>query len=116
MKRAELVALKDMLQAIDEVAEVVEGRGLAAYERDFRIHRVVERCVEIVSEASRRVSAESKATFPDVPWHAIEAIGNKLRHEYRRVDSEIMWRVATKSLPDLRPVVEVLVASAAGDR
>ena len=96
MKRGELYALQDILQAIDEVAQVVEGRDLAAYERDFRIHRVVERCVEIVSEASRRLSAKSKARFPEVPWHAIEAIGNKLRHEYRRLDAEIMWKIATK--------------------
>lgn len=58
MKRAEFYALKDRLQAIDEVAEIIEGHDRAAYERDFRVHRVVERCVEIVSEACRRVSGE----------------------------------------------------------
>lgn len=112
MKRAELYALKDVLQAIDEVAEIVEGRDLAAYEADFRIHRVVERCIEIVSEASRRLSVESKADFPEVPWPSIEAVGNKLRHEYRRVDAEIMWRIATKSLPDLKPVARALLERA----
>src|SRR5215207_5046804 len=112
MKRAEFFALKDILQAIDEVAEIVEGCDLAAYEADFRIHRVVERCVEIVSEASRRISAESKPAFSEWPWPAIEAIGNKLRHEYRRVDAEIMWKIATKSLPDLKPVATALLARA----
>lgn len=60
MKRAEVYALRDILQVIDEVAEIVDGRDLAAYERDFRIHRVVERCVEIVSEATRRVIARAE--------------------------------------------------------
>jgi uncharacterized protein with HEPN domain len=78
MKRAEFYALKDILQAIDEIAEVVDGRDLAAYEGDFRIHRVVERCVEIVSEASRRISAESKAAFPEVPWPAIEEASTRV--------------------------------------
>jgi uncharacterized protein with HEPN domain len=109
MKRGEFYARNDILQAVDEVAEIVEGRDLAAYEADFRIHRVVERCVEIVSEACRRISPESKAAFPEVPWPAIEAIGNKLRHEYRRVDAEIMWKIATKSLPDLKPIVAALL-------
>jgi uncharacterized protein with HEPN domain len=77
-----------MLKAIEEVAEVIQGCDLRTYESDFRIHRVVERCVEIVSEASRRLSRPSKDAFPDVPWAAIEAIGNKLRHEYQRVDAE----------------------------
>jgi uncharacterized protein with HEPN domain len=110
MKRAELYALKDILQAIDEVSEIVEDRDLATYEADFRIHRVVERCIEIVSEASRRISAESKARFQEVPWPAIEAIGSRLRHEYRRVDPEIMWKIATQLLPELKPVVTALLA------
>ena len=109
MKRGEFYALKDILQAIDEVAEIIAGHDLATYERDFRIHRVVERCVEIVSEASRHVSAESKTAFPEIPWPAIEAIGNKLRHEYRRVDAEIMWKIATRSLPELKPAIRALI-------
>lgn len=51
MKRAELHALTDILDAIEQVSEIVEGCDLAAYRRDFRVYRVVERCVEVVSEA-----------------------------------------------------------------
>lgn len=114
MKRTEFFALKDIVQAMNEIAAVIDGVDRETYERDFRVHRIVERCVEIVSEASRRISAESKRSHPDVPWHAIEAIGNKLRHEYRRVDPDIMWSVATRALPQLRPVVEALLKQAGG--
>jgi uncharacterized protein with HEPN domain len=112
MTRTEVLALRDILKAIDEVTEIVEGQDAAAYECDFRIHRVVERCVELVSEASRRVPATSKAAFPTVPWPAIEAVGNKLRHEYGRVYPAIMWNIATTALPELRPVIEALIARA----
>src|ERR671929_60765 len=50
-----------------------------------------------------------EGAYPDVPWPAIEAIGNKLRHGYRRIDAEIMWRIAVKSLPELRPVITALL-------
>ena len=109
MRRSEYYALRDIAQAIDEAVGVIEGADQTTYESDYRIHRVVQRCVEIVSEASRHVSHDSKTAFPDVPWHAIESIGNKLRHEYQRVDPEIMWSIAKMSLPRLRPVIAALL-------
>lgn len=109
MKNSEQHALKDILRAIDRVALTIEGHEFADYDRDFRIHLIVERCVEIISEASRRLSPESKAAYPQIPWRAIESVGNKLRHEYQRVDPLIMWKIATQSLPELRPVMQTLI-------
>ena len=73
----------------------------------------IERCVEVVSEASRHVPAEQKARFPDVPWPEIAAIGNKLRHDYNRIDDVILWRVASISLPTLRSVIATILADSA---
>ena len=82
MKRAFAGRLRDILRAIDEITEVSEGITFKAYQADFRVRRIVERCVEIVSEASRHIPAEMKAKHPAVPWGAIWNIGNRLRHEY----------------------------------
>lgn len=97
---------------IDTVAEMIEGRDFAAYRADIQLRLAVERCVEIVSEASRHVPETDKARFPDVPWPEIAAIGNKLRHEYNRVDDVILWRVASIALPALHPVISVLLIDA----
>ena len=105
IKRSELVRLRDMLENIDAVAEMMADIDLAAYRRDYKLRRAVERCVEIVSEASRSVSDALKAEFPDQPWPEIAAIGNLLRHHYERVDDLIMWKIATRSLPELRKAV-----------
>ena len=64
-----------------------------------------KRCIEIVSEATLHIPDNLKARSPDQPWHEIEAIGNLLRHHYQRVDDLITWKIATRSLPDLRRVV-----------
>jgi uncharacterized protein with HEPN domain len=94
-----------MLENIDAVAEMMEGVDFATYRRDTKLRRAVERCVEIVSEASRHIPKEWKSEFPDQPWHEIAAIGNLLRHHYERADDFIMWKIAARSLPQLRPVV-----------
>src|SRR5262249_50598252 len=59
------VRLRDMLDNIDAVSDMAGGVDFAAYQRDFKLRRAVERCVEIISEASRSLPADLKAMFPD---------------------------------------------------
>ena len=48
--------------------------------------------------------------YPDIPWGDIRGIGNRLRHEYQRVDDTIMWFIATRSLQELKPVIVEMIA------
>lgn len=112
MKRPQLVRLRDILENIDAVAAMMEGVDYEAYRRDYKLCRAVERCVEIVSEASRSIPAELKIEFSDQPWPEIAAIGNLLRHHYERIDDFIMWKISTRSLPQLRPVIVSMIAKA----
>jgi uncharacterized protein with HEPN domain len=105
IKRTQRVRLRDMLEAIDGVIEMTAGVGFAGYQDDFKLRKAVERCVEIISEASRHIPSQAKAKHPEQPWDEIAAIGNLLRHHYQRVDDQIMWKIASRSLPELRPVV-----------
>lgn len=109
MKRSALVALRDMLEAIDAAAEMVDGADLGRFRADRQLRYAIERCLEIASEASRRIPDDSKARWPDVPWPEIAAMGNRLRHEYGRLDVVLVWKAATTSLPDLRPVIAALL-------
>lgn len=109
IKRSHLVRLYDMLENIDAVVEMTAGVELDVYRRDIKLRRAVERCVEIVSEASKRIPDTLKNEFADQPWPEIAAIGNLLRHDYERVDDLIMWKVATRSLPSLRRVVAAMI-------
>jgi uncharacterized protein with HEPN domain len=53
-----------------------------------------------------------KVKHPDQPWREIAAIGNLLRHEYRYIADDIIWKIASKSLPSLRPVIVAMIAEA----
>jgi uncharacterized protein with HEPN domain len=110
LKKPQLIRLHDILESIDVVAEMVEGVDAAGYRRDIKLRRAVERCVEIISEASRHIPDELKANFPDQPWPEIAAIGNLLRHHYERVDDLIVWKIATRSLPALRPIITAMIS------
>jgi uncharacterized protein with HEPN domain len=77
---------------------------------DFRVDvlRVyaVTRCLEIISEASRRLPAELKARHPSIAWKEIAAAGNIYRHEYENVSARRIWATLRLALPPLRTVTE----------
>jgi uncharacterized protein with HEPN domain len=100
--------LDDILESIDITAKAVDGRDLASFDADPVLRLAIERAVEIISEAVRYIPEEERDKYPDVPWRNIMAIGNKLRHEYHRVDSDIVWDIATTHLAALRPVIKAI--------
>lgn len=75
---------------------------------DDVLRLAVEHAIEIISEATRHIPEQLGANYPDVPWRNIIAIGNKLRHEHRRVDVDIVWNIAEEHLPALRPIIEAM--------
>ena len=64
------------------------------------------RCREIVSEASRRLSAGFKDRFPEVPSKQIAGSGSICRHSYENVQERRVWNTIHEALPALRVIVE----------
>ena len=62
--------------------------------------RAVQHALLIIAEAAKHIPAELKDTQPEVPWQKIHGLGNMLRHEYRRIDPDILWSVVTDHLDD----------------
>jgi uncharacterized protein with HEPN domain len=95
-----------MVEAIGLINAEMMDVSLAALETDIRKRWLVERGLEIISEASRRPPPELKARHPHIPWPQIAGIGNILRHEYERVAYDVIWRLVQEDLPPLKAVCE----------
>lgn len=116
IKRVVSIRIRDMLSAMDEIDDILVQRDFAFYQSSIVTRRAVERCLEIVSEASRYIPSELTDRYPAIPWHAVRGIGNLLRHEYQRVEDHVVWRTATASLEELRPILlEMLDAADRAD-
>jgi len=63
------------------------------------------RCLEIISEASRRLPASMKARHPSIAWRDMAASGNIYRHEYEDVAARAVWDTLTHHLPPLRAMI-----------
>jgi uncharacterized protein with HEPN domain len=70
----------------------VAGATLETFKRDRRTFYAVTRCLEIVSEAARRLPEALRARHPNLPWRAIMDAGNVYRHEYGNVAEDFVWR------------------------
>lgn len=69
----------------------------------------VERCLERIAEAARKLGDSFDAAMPDqVDLHAVRQFGSVLRHDYDTVDTTIIWNVIINDLPGLKAAFEGL--------
>lgn len=102
--------LEHILFHIQGVAQTVRDVSFDDFNRIYHMERTTERAVQIISEAVRALPPQLLKRHPEIEWAKIMAIGNVLRHEYQRIDAEIMWDIATVKLPELEPVIRKMLA------
>ena len=104
------LAIAEILDEITWLDGIAKGRTFADFVEDRTLRYAVERSIEIISEASRRLSPEAKALCPEVPWRSVGGIGNILRHEYHATAPRIVWEVVTRDLTGLKAAMAVIAA------
>jgi uncharacterized protein with HEPN domain len=100
-QRSHSARLHHMIDAIADIRAMTAEAGANAIQNDRRTRLAMERAFEIISEASRHLPDELKARHPQIPWQKIASMGNVLRHEYQRVDLELLSKIASDNLPAL---------------
>ena len=98
-------ALADIEQYIDLATQFVEGFDYEGFHDDTRTVLAVTRCLEIISEASRRLPDELKTRYPSIPWREIAGAGNVYRHDYEDVAAKMVWDTVQLALSPLLAVV-----------
>jgi uncharacterized protein with HEPN domain len=107
-----VLCLTHIIEAIERIRGEMDGVSLEAFEADWRKRWLVERGVEIISEASLHLSEELKARHPNIPWPKVAGIGNVLRDDYHRAKPDVLWNVARRNLPRLESACRAELAAA----
>jgi uncharacterized protein with HEPN domain len=98
--------LLHMRDEIESLSQELGGLDFETYRESYGFRRITERAIQIISEAARALPEELRGRYPDAPWADIIAIGNRLRHEYHRIDDKVLWETATADLPKLQPIIQ----------
>ena len=103
--------LNDIRHHIEMANGFIAGLNYDTFKDDNLRLYAVTRCLEIISEASRRLPDELKARHPSIEWREMAAAGNIYRHEYEDVAARRVWLTLTVSLPLL---LDVIISELAG--
>ena len=103
--------LQDIRHHIELANSFIDSLDYDAFKNDNLRLYAVTRCLEIISEASRRLPDELKARYPSISWREMAAAGNIYRHEYEDVAARLVWQTMTVSLPPLYRAVTAEIAS-----
>ncbi len=101
--------LWDMFNAARNIGKFLAGVRYAKYSRNRMMQSAVERQLEIVGEAARRISDEFKEAHPEIPWRNIIGLRNILAHEYGEVRIDRIWLIATTSVKELAILLKPLI-------
>lgn len=98
-------ALRDIERHINLAIEFLAGFNYETFRDDTRSVYAVTRCLEIISEASRRLPVEMKLRHPSIAWRDMAGAGNVYRHDYEDVAGKLVWDTVQLALPPLRDVI-----------
>jgi uncharacterized protein with HEPN domain len=105
------ILLADMLDYARRAVTALDGRSREVLDTDAVLVGALERFVEVIGEAASRLSENTSKTAPEVPWHEIIAMRNRLVHGYFAVDLNILWTVVNDDLPELIDALDRLITS-----
>ncbi len=83
-----------------------EARTRDDLELDEMMSYAIIHAIEIIGEAARHVSPETRALIPEIDWVSLTAMRNRLAHDYMRVDYDIVWTAVRVRVPELVAVLE----------
>jgi len=116
MRRTDTAYLQHVLDAILKVESYLLGLDESAFLADTRTQDAVVRQLEIIGEATKKVSSEVRGRNSDTPWQDIAGMIDKLVHDYFSVDMRRVWNTAKRDLPPLKATVIRLLEGEQGSQ
>ena len=93
--------LVDILESAKIALDYTFDKTWDEFYEDIQCQDAVVRRIEIIGEAARRVSQETRDKYPQIPWREMTSMRNLVIHEYDVVDINQVWDTVQNKLPPL---------------
>lgn len=98
----DIIYIEHILQSIDRIEHYLSGKDHRSFSDDFMTQDAVVRQLEIIGEATKRISKDLWNLNPQVPWSDMAGMRDILIHDYIDVDLDIVWKTASESIVNLK--------------
>lgn len=82
----DLSYFSDILESSKLAVEYLEKISYEEFVKDTVVQDAVIRRIEIIGEASNRISDQSRNKYSQMPWVEMKGMRNLLIHEYDEID------------------------------
>lgn len=94
--------MEDILNFCSKIEIYLKEMSKVDFENNELVIDAVLRNLELIGEASKRLSNEFINKYSNIPWKKIIGLRNIVIHEYSDVDLDIIWDIVTKNIPETK--------------
>ena len=105
MIKTDQVYLEHILEAIVKIENFTQGISRFDFDRNVMIQDAVIRNIEIIGEATKKISKPFTQSHQEVPWSEMAGMRDKLIHDYLDVDLDVVWKTIEVDLPLLNELL-----------
>jgi uncharacterized protein with HEPN domain len=105
MIKNDQVYLENILEAISKIENFTNKISRFEFERNVMMQDAVIRNIEIIGEASKKVTKHFTQSHPEIPWQEMAGMRDKLIHDYLGVDISVVWKTIEIDLPLLKEMI-----------
>lgn len=103
------IYIEHIFQSISRINTYLADKNHKSFSDDFLAQDAVVRQLEIIGEATKRISKGLKDLNPNIPWSDMAGMRDILIHDYIDVDIDIVWKTATESISVLEDLLKNLI-------
>ena len=107
-------SLLDIVNAAKRVLQFAEGLDKSVLASNEEKQSAILYQVIVMGEATKRLSLEFRAKYPEIPWKDIAGMRDILAHQYDRVNLNTLWDVIKTDIPEILPLLEALLPDPTG--
>ncbi len=106
--------IQHMLDAANQALKFVQNTSLSELPNDVPLQHLLVRNLEIIGEAASRITPEFRNAHPEIPWHRLIGMRNRLIHAYFDINMVVVWTTVVQFLPELLDALKSIVTESEG--
>ena len=102
MKKEDNIFLKHILDSISDIEKSTNKLSRSVFESNKDVKDATLRRIEVIGEAVKNISEETKQKYPHIEWKKIAGTRDVIIHSYFNVDWDLVWDMIQKDIKTLK--------------